>query len=102
MVPTFWNIPNADCGILEGNPVHEENTWIGRKAGCDFIVNVVINEQRQPLHFVAGDMEEAFYAGVDFVRDIVRDTVPKPVDVVITSCAGYPLDTTFYQARKRA
>ena len=25
--------PNADCGILEGNPVHEENTWIARKAG---------------------------------------------------------------------
>ena len=26
--------------------------------------------------------------------------VPEPVDVVVTSCAGYPLDTTWYQAVK--
>ncbi len=30
----------------------------------------------------------------------MRDTVSKPVDVVVTSSAGYPLDTTFYQAVK--
>src|SRR5690606_17947088 len=64
------------------------------------IVNVVIDDQRRPLHFVAGDMEEAFYQGVDFVRDVVRDELPEPVDVVVTCSAGYPLDTTFYQAVK--
>ncbi|MEO8495162.1 MAG: nickel-dependent lactate racemase [Planctomycetota bacterium] len=98
--PDFLESPKADCGILEGNPVHEENTWIGLKTGCDFIVNVVIDSQRRVLKFVAGDMVEAFHEGVDFVRDVVRDTVPQPVDIVVTSCAGYPLDTTFYQAVK--
>lgn len=98
--PDFLEHPNADCGILEGNPVHEENTWIARKAGCDFIVNVVIDAQRRPLKFVAGDMEEAFLSGVEFVRDVVTDKVPAPVDIVVTSCAGYPLDTTFYQSVK--
>lgn len=98
--PEFLESPKADCGILEGNPVHEENTWIGLKTGCDFIANVVIDAQRRPLKFVAGDMIEAFHEGVDFVRDVVRDTVPEPVDIVVTSCAGYPLDTTFYQAVK--
>ncbi|HRX82826.1 MAG TPA: hypothetical protein P5307_27355, partial [Pirellulaceae bacterium] len=98
--PDFLESPMADCGILEGNPVHEENTWIGRKTGCDFIVNVVIDSQRRALKFVAGDMVEAFQEGVEFVRGVVRDTVPEPVDIVVTSCAGYPLDTTFYQAVK--
>ena len=98
--PDFLENPKADCGILEGNPVHEENTWIGRKAGCDFIVNVVIDAERRPLNFVAGDMVSAFHEGVDFVRGVVRDTVAEPVDIVVTSCAGYPLDTTFYQAVK--
>jgi nickel-dependent lactate racemase len=98
--PDFLENPKADCGILEGNPVHEENTWIGRKAGCDFIVNVVIDSERRPLKFVAGDMISAFHEGVDFVRGVVRDTVKEPVDIVVTSCAGYPLDTTFYQAVK--
>jgi nickel-dependent lactate racemase len=98
--PDFLEHPKADCGILDGNPVHEENTWIGRHVGCDFIVNVVIDSQRRPLKFVAGDMEGAFLEGVKFVRGVVRDTVEEPVDVVVTSCAGYPLDTTFYQAVK--
>ena len=98
--PQFLEHPNADCGILDGNPVHEENTWIGRHTGCDFIVNVVIDAERRPLKFVAGDMEAAFLEGVEFVRSVVRDTVAEPVDVVVTSSAGYPLDTTFYQSIK--
>jgi nickel-dependent lactate racemase len=98
--PAFLEHPRADSGILDGNPVHEENTWIARLAGCDFIANVVIDAQRRPLKFVAGDMEQAFLAGCEFVRGLVVDTVPEPVDVVVTSCAGYPLDTTFYQSVK--
>ena len=98
--PDFLEHPKADCGILDGNPVHEENTWIARRAGCDFIVNVVMDDQRRPLKFVSGDMEAAFLAGVDFVRKVVTDTVETPVDVVVTSGAGYPLDTTFYQSIK--
>jgi lactate racemase len=98
--PDFLEHPQADCGILEGNPVHEENTWIAQKVGCDFIVNTVIDAQRRPLKWVAGDMIAAFHEGVDFVRNVVTDTVPEPVDVVVTSSAGYPLDTTFYQAVK--
>ena len=98
--PAFLEHPRADCGLLEGNPVHEENTWIARRAGCDFIVNVAIDDKRNILKVVAGDMEQAFYEGVDFVRSVVRDTVSEPVDVVVTCAAGYPLDTTFYQAIK--
>lgn len=98
--PQFIEHPNADCGILDGNPVHEENTWIARRTGCDFIVNVVIDSERRPLKWVAGDMEAAFLEGVQFVKEVVRDTVAEPVDIVVTSCAGYPLDTTFYQSVK--
>ena len=98
--PQFLEHPNADCGILQDNPVHEENTWIARKAGCDFIVNVVLDDHRRPLKFVAGDMEAAFLEGVEFVADVVADSVPQPVDIVVTSSAGYPLDTTFYQSVK--
>ncbi|HTM55989.1 MAG TPA: nickel-dependent lactate racemase [Pirellulales bacterium] len=98
--PDFLEHPKADCGVLDGNPVHEENTWIGRHVGCDFIVNVVIDAERQVLKFVAGDMEQAFLEGVEFVKQVVVDRIPQPVDIVVTSSAGYPLDTTFYQAVK--
>ncbi|TVS19729.1 MAG: nickel-dependent lactate racemase [Planctomycetaceae bacterium] len=98
--PAFLEHPRSDSGILDGNPVHEENTWIGRRAGCDFIVNVVIDSQRRPLRFVAGDMEQAFLEGCQFVRPLVTARVPEPVDIVVTTSAGYPLDTTFYQSVK--
>jgi nickel-dependent lactate racemase len=98
--PDFLEHPRADCGILEGNPVHEENTWIAQRAGCDFIVNVVIDAERRLLHVVGGDMLKAFEEGVRFVRGVVVDRVREPVDIVVTSSAGYPLDTTFYQAVK--
>jgi nickel-dependent lactate racemase len=98
--PDFLEHPNADCGILDGNPVHEENTRIARMAGCDFIVNVAMDAQRRVTKVVAGDMEQAFLEGVRFVEQVVRAEVAEPVDVVVTSSAGYPLDTTFYQAVK--
>ncbi len=98
--PRFLEHPKAASGFLDGNPVHFENTWIAERTGCDFIVNVVIDAQRRPLKFVAGHMISAFEEGVEFVSDLVTDTVPYEVDVVVTSSAGYPLDTTFYQSVK--
>lgn len=98
--PRFLEHPLADCGSVEGNPVHEENTRIALMAGCDFIVNVCIDGKRRVTGLWAGDMIRAWEAGVRFCRDVVRAAVPKPADVVVTSGAGYPLDTTWYQAVK--
>lgn len=98
--PKFLEHPKADCGFLDGNPVHEENTRIAKMAGCDFIVNVCIDGQRRITWVGAGHMEEAWMEGVRFVENVVRVPVPKPMDVVVTSAAGYPLDTTWYQAIK--
>jgi nickel-dependent lactate racemase len=98
--PRFIEDLNARAGCLDGNPVHIENTAIAHMAGCDFILNVVIDDRRRVLNVVAGEMEAALLEGVEFVRPLVTDTVPGPVDIVVTSSAGYPLDTTFYQSIK--
>lgn len=98
--PRFLEHPKADCGSVLGNPVHEENTLIAQMAGCDFIVNVCIDGKRRVTWVGAGDMIKAWEKGVEFCREVVKASVPKPVDVVVTSCAGYPLDTTWYQAVK--
>jgi len=98
--PRFLEHPKADCGIVEGNPVHEENTRIALMAGCDFIVNVCLDGQRRVTWVGAGDMIKAWESGVRFVEGVVKAPVREAVDVVVTSCAGYPLDTTWYQAVK--
>ena len=69
-------------------------------AGCDFIVNVCLDGQRRITWVGAGDMIKAWEEGVRFVEQVVKRPVTEPVDVVVTSCAGYPLDTTWYQAVK--
>ena len=100
--PRFLEHENAKFGVLDGNPVHAEQLEIARKVGCDFIVNVVIDCDREVLSVVAGDMEAAHLEGVAFARKFVVDTVPEPVDIVVTSGAGYPLDKTWYQSIKGA
>jgi len=98
--PRFIEHPRATCGIVDGNPVHEENTRIALMAGCDFIVNVCIDGARRVTSVVAGDMIEAWKAGVADCERQVKVEVREPMDIVVTSCAGYPLDTTFYQSVK--
>ncbi|MBN2413031.1 nickel-dependent lactate racemase [candidate division KSB1 bacterium] len=98
--PEMLAHPNTREGIIEGNPFHEEALEIAKMAGTDFIVNVALNEQRQICGIFAGELDKAHLEGVEFVRSRVKDTVPEPVDIVITSSAGYPLDATYYQAIK--
>src|SRR2546426_1815230 len=45
-------------------------------------------------------MIAAWEEGVRFVEGVVKVPVAEPLDIVVTSCAGYPLDTTWYQAVK--
>src|SRR5947209_6351216 len=83
--PQFLEHPKADCGFLDGNPVHEENTRIAKLAGCDFIVNVTLDSNREVTSVVAGDMEQAWMEGVRFVESVVKVPVREPLDVVVTS-----------------
>jgi nickel-dependent lactate racemase len=98
--PKILEHPNVREGVIAGNPFHEESLEIARMAGMDFIVNVALNANKQIIGIFAGDMEKAHERGVAFVREKVSDTVPEPVDIVITTSAGYPLDATFYQSIK--
>ncbi|MEE3195295.1 MAG: nickel-dependent lactate racemase, partial [Candidatus Poribacteria bacterium] len=98
--PQILEHPKASVGILEGNPFHAEATEIALMAGADFSLNVTINDRRQLTGVFAGDMVNAHLAGAKFAEKQTTATLPEPADVVIVSCAGYPLDATFYQAIK--
>ena len=68
--------------------------------GVDFLVNVTLDAARWVTGVFAGDVAAAHEAGVAFLRRYAVATVPQPVDIALTGSAGYPLDTTFYQAAK--
>jgi lactate racemase len=98
--PRFIEHPFCREGSIEQNPLHAELLRIAGLAGHDFIVNVALDADRNITGIFAGDPIAAHAAGVTHVRAAVSASVPAPVDIVVTSAAGYPLDLTFYQAVK--
>ena len=90
---------HARTGSLEGNPIHRDMIFAARTAKLAFVVNVVLGAEKQVLHAVAGDVNEAHLAGCDFINKFCRvDAIP--ADIAISTNGGYPLDQNIYQAVK--
>ena len=87
-------------GILDGNPFQADLREVAGRAGVDFLVNVTIDRHRQLTGVFAGDLERAHAAATASVAGQVRVDLDAPVDVVVTSAGGHPLDLTFYQSIK--
>jgi nickel-dependent lactate racemase len=99
----FMRDRRAVEGSIEDNPLHRELLEISRLARHDFLVDVALGRgtPRRPIAQVfAGDPVAAHRQGVEFVSRVMLETLNEPVDAVITTAAGYPLDLTFYQAVK--
>jgi nickel-dependent lactate racemase len=98
--PKFMRDPRAVEGSTAQNPLHRELLEIARMARHDFILDVALARDRSIAAVFAGDAELAHRRGVEFVSRTLLETLEEPVDAVITSGAGYPLDLTFYQVVK--
>src|SRR5438034_5796323 len=98
--PKFMRDARSVEGSIEDNPLHRELLEIARLARHDFMVDVALTRDRQIAGVFAGNAVEAHRRGVDFVSRVMLETLDEPVDAVITTSAGYPLDLTFYQAIK--
>lgn len=91
----------ARNGNLIANPVHEEALAVaGMAGGADFLVNVTLDEDRAVTGVFAGDMVQAHVAAMRRCEQQTKVVLPEPVDIVVTSGGGYPLDLTLYQGTK--
>ena len=97
--PPMIGDPNARAGNLQENPIHAMSRAVALKAGCDFICNVTLSENRQITGVFAGEITLAHAAGIAQV-DLQSKVEVQPAPIVVATCAGYPLDTTFYQCVK--
>src|SRR5271157_3943938 len=87
----FINSPKTRPGILEDNPIHNDMLYAARTAGLRFIVNVILNSDRDIIASFSGDLEKAHYKGCDFLTSLA--SVSKiPCDVTLVTNGGYPLD----------
>jgi nickel-dependent lactate racemase len=90
----------AELGRIDGNPMHAEILEGALLAGVDYCVNVTVNAGRKITGVFAGDIHAAHLAACAAAEKAVSDHVDRPVDIVLTTGAGYPLDATFYQTVK--
>ncbi|WP_031500295.1 nickel-dependent lactate racemase [Bryobacter aggregatus] len=98
--PRFMRNRLSVEGSIEANPLHRELQEIARIAGQNFMLDVALTRKREIAGVFAGHPERAHEAGVEFVSQVMLERLDSPVDAVVTTCAGYPLDLTFYQAVK--
>lgn len=92
--------PRTRYGILEGNPFHEAALAIMAQAGADFIVNVTLSTRKEITGVFAGHPVEAHLEGVAFLSRHCVKTLDEPLDFVVTTNAGAPLDCNLYQTAK--
>ena len=95
----FIASPCARTGVLEGNPIHNDMLYAAKVAKLAYIVNVVIDEKKQAIYAVAGDVEEAHKVGCEFLSGLCR-VKPIYADIAISTNGGYPLDQNVYQSFK--
>ncbi len=98
--PAMVAHPRTRSGLLEGNPFHEAALEALALAGADFLVNVTVDRQRHVTGIFAGDPVRAHLEGCRFLAEHCRCTVPEPLDFVLTTNGGLPLDCNLYQASK--
>jgi len=92
--------PCARTAVLDGNPMHEDMVEACAGLPPAFLVNTILNAEKQVVHIVAGDMQRAFMQGCAWVRENFVRILAEPADLVIVSCGGYPKDINFIQSHK--
>jgi nickel-dependent lactate racemase len=83
-------------GVTAGNPVREDMNDIARLAKLDFIVNTILNPQKEIIGAVAGDVLGAHEEGIALYRRIYGAARQEPADVVVVGAS--PRDATFGHA----
>ncbi|MEW6660844.1 MAG: nickel-dependent lactate racemase [Bacillota bacterium] len=90
----------AQAGCLNGNPVRQDIEEIAQFLSIDFILNVVLDENKQVLKAFAGHYLQAHREGCRFLDQMYSVPLRETGDIVIASTGGFPKDINVYQAQK--
>lgn len=94
-------VQNEACaGELEGNPIREDIEEAAQICGVDYIVNVVLDENKKIVYAVAGDMIKAHRDGCAYLDKMYRKKISQKADIVVASPGGAPKDVNLYQTQK--
>ena len=90
----------AHAGNLDTNPLRQDLEQAAQICGVDFIVNVVLDEHKQIVRAVAGDLVKAHREGCRFLDKMYLKELNSRADIVLVSQGGAPKDLNLYQTQK--
>ncbi|HAL74962.1 MAG TPA: nickel-dependent lactate racemase [Clostridiales bacterium] len=93
-------LPAARAGAIEDNPLRLDIEEAADIVGCDFILNVVLDEEKRIVKAVAGDHRAAHRAGCAYLDQMYKIEIPALADLVIATPGGLPKDINLYQTQK--
>jgi len=88
------------AGNLETNPVRLDIDQVSEFIKVDFLVNVILDEKKNIVKAVAGDIIKAHRQGCQHLDKLYGVTINEKADIVITSPGGFPKDINLYQSQK--
>ena len=88
------------AGLLSGNNLREDIEEAAALCGVDFILNVVLDEHKEIIQAVAGDVTRAHRAGCQFLDTLYLKELDQKADIVVVSQGGAPKDLNLYQTQK--
>ena len=92
--------PDPRAGATTGNRFYEEIEAVGHLVNPHFVVNVVLNEEKEFVRILAGHWLEAHRVGRALVDEMYGADIDGLADLVIASPGGYPRDINLYQTQK--
>ena len=90
----------SHAGSSDDNPVRKDLEEALNYCPVDFILNVVLNEKKEIVYAVAGDVIKAHRKGAQFLDEFYLSRIKQPADIVIVSQGGFPKDLNLYQTQK--
>jgi nickel-dependent lactate racemase len=99
--PQMVDHPGTRLGQIEGNIFHQAVTEAARRAGLDFILNVVQDEHKRPVAIFAGTPEDTFEELIKAAKGLYEVPIQHVYDVVVAG-VGFPKDMNIYQASRAA
>ncbi len=80
------------------NPIRAEMDSMAKKVDLNFIINSVLNHQKEIVDIFAGDAVKAHRAGIEVAKKVFFGRIPEKADIVIAS--AHPADYDLWQGTK--
>jgi nickel-dependent lactate racemase len=92
--------PRSTTAALDDNPLSLDMEEAAKMFKPDFILNTVLNENKELCGVFAGDLIAAHRAGCQFINEYAMVKIKEKADLVIAAAGGGGMDINYVQSHK--